>query len=249
MILRRKPPTIEFVTHTSKLAEVYPPVPAGRAAPEWWRNQPPFLKARKYANLRVRQDTTIKSCPGIGDYLSQGYIIPMWADHIITATSDGFEWDVACPPQIEMFRPEVWDHLPRPEGVHSYVLKIAAPWYIRTPKGVSVMLLGPWYHRNPYWTVFPGVMDSDRCPMLNLICMWHVPIGEAVLIKAGTPLFHLIPFRREKLALDIRADEEKFVDMTGTGMGSIDGFRRLSYGAYREDRLREEAKQQVRDQR
>jgi len=236
---RRKVPTVEFVTHSPRITEMFPPVAAGKAMPEWWRSQPPFLKDRKYPNLRVRQDTTIKSCPGISDYMGLGYVLPMWADYIVTAIDGGFTWDAACPPQVDVFQPEIWDHYPRPEGTHAWMLKIIAPWYIRTPKGWSVLLQGPAYHPSPYWTVFPGVLDSDRCPVLNLICMWHAPIGQAVLIKAGTPLFHVIPFRREKLAIDIKGDKEEFDTMTGNGVGAINNWSRLAYGAYREDRLKE----------
>lgn len=232
---RRKRPVIEFVTDNERIREFFPPVPAARLVPDWFRQAK--LTHGEPKTVRRRGDLTIKGCPGVHDYLSLGYIIPMWADHIISAVDGGFSYDVDYPPQhsITSFPPVQWDAVPRREQEHANVLKLALPWELRTPKGWSILLMEPWYHREDRWTVMPGVVDSDILGTLNLVALWHLPVGEQTLIKAGTPLVHVIPFRRDRLDLSVIADKDRFADIVGRGVRATGvSSSRFATGAYRE---------------
>jgi hypothetical protein len=237
MSLRRgKTPVVQFFARGAKLAEMHPIVPAAKAMPQWYREQPSFTKERRFPHLRLRDDVTIKGCPGVGDYLGSGYIIPLWADFIMASNEAGFQWEATTSAEhVAFFKPDTWNHFPRPNGTHEWVLKLISPWRIQTPKGWSILLVQPWYHQNPHWTVFPGIIEADRCPALNLVAMWNAPFGEPVLMKAGTPLLHVIPFRRDKFDYAIHQDHHEFDALNGNGIGAVGGIR-LAPGAYREER-------------
>ena len=36
---------------------------------------------------------TVKRCPAIVDQITEGFIIPMWADFLVQRDMDNFEWD------------------------------------------------------------------------------------------------------------------------------------------------------------
>jgi hypothetical protein len=234
---RRRRGLIEFVPENDLVAESRPPVPAMTAAPDWYRKMTPFVpvEERMHPKLRLRRDVTLKGCPGVGDYLSLGYVLPLWADFVITATETGFGYDSSSTsPPLDQFPPKLWDGFPRQAGDHEFVLKMTAPWRLRTPRGWSVLLLPPWYHHQPQWSLMPGVVDSDRCGVLSPIMVWHLPVGEPALIKAGTPLVHVVPFKRSaRLVLSSNRNDPLYGDLVA--QDQVFG-QRLVPGSYREAR-------------
>lgn len=238
--MRDKRPVIEFITANKHVAEMYPPTPAYRSAPDWWRNTPGFApeNQRRFPHLRLRQDATVKTCPGIGDFLNMGWVLPLWGDFIIEAHEKGFNWQASCKDdEAGSFIPrELGAGFPRRTGDHTHVLKIMTPWQVRAAKGWSLLVLPPIYHTEIRFSVMPGVIESDRLPVLNAIAEWHVPIGHAELLKAGLPLLHLIPFRRcDAPALELTTvTNEEWLASFGPGLGAVEGAR-LAAGAYRED--------------
>jgi hypothetical protein len=236
--MKRRRPSIEFVTTQQHVAEMFPPVPAARCVPEWWKKTPGFVpeEKRSFPHLRLRRDSTIKSCPGIADYLALGYILPLWADVLISARDDGFDYELTCKSnEIAVFAPHtLGPAFPRRPGDHTYVLKVTMPWKLRTPRGWSAMLLPPPYSEETRWSVMPGVVDSDRLPTINFIAEWHMPLGHAELLKAGLPLLHVIPFRRrEHLPLAVKIDQKFWDESYGIGVNAVEGSR-LAPGSYRE---------------
>lgn len=238
MRLRRRA-EIKFITKEPKVAAMFPPVPAIHLAPDWWKKSTVYMPERRFPNLRLRHDLTIKGCPGIGDYLGLGYVIPMWADLLIKATDEGFAWELSDKTEVGRFVPRQWELFPR-HGGHEYALKIEMPWRLHTPRGWSVLALPPWYQRETRWSVLPGVVDSDRLATINFIALWHGPKEQPELIRAGTPLVHVVPFRRSVLPMTVVPSVTAWEEINGWGMDAVDGAR-LAPGAYRETGRREPA--------
>lgn len=235
-VLRRSVPTIEFVTFDAKVCEMFPPVPARQAAPDWFQKMGSAVEERRFPNLRLSGELTAKSCPGIADYLAQGYVIPLWADYLVTATEEGFVCETAyreedhvfnfSSAQMAGFKSKMGD-----DGKH--FLKINVPWFVRTSPGWSVLLLEPWFHQEKRCTVIPGLVESDRLGAMNFTSVWHVPVGEAALLRAGMPILHVVPIRRGRIRGRVVADEKAYDEMKGRGIDAVSAYR-LAPGAYRE---------------
>ena len=85
-------PKIEFFADNENLLE-FGPVPARKALPDWFREMSPAVelppgstkfpfglsKALRLSNINA----TIRRCPGVISYLSEGYLIPLWADFLV----------------------------------------------------------------------------------------------------------------------------------------------------------------------
>jgi len=85
-------PKIEFFADHEGLLE-FPPVPASKALPDWFKKMTPTIelpsgsssfpfgisKALKLSNVNA----TIRRCPGVISYLSEGYLIPLWSDFLV----------------------------------------------------------------------------------------------------------------------------------------------------------------------
>lgn len=238
-MLRQKRPVVEFTTPNPRIAQMFPPVPAGRALPDWWRKTPAFVgpEKRRFPNLRLRRDCTVKSCPGIYDFLNRGWILPLWADLVVGAGENGFKCESAsAATELGSFVPdELGAGFPRRQGDHNYVLKLMTPWQVRASKGWSLLVLPPLYHGEVAWQVMAGIIDSDRLPVLNAIIEWRAPLEQPELLKAGTPLMHLIPFQRQEVPLlEVHPVNPKEWDNSfGPGINGIEGAR-LAAGAYRD---------------
>lgn len=246
MIRRTKKPVVEFTTCHKHVAEMFPPVPASRHMPSWWKGTPAYVpeKYRRFPHLRLREDCTIKSCPGIHDYLAHGWMLPLWADIILGASENGFNYDLALKSdEVGSFSPLMLGNgFPRRAGDHTFVLKLISPWQVHASKGWSLMVLPPLYQEDQPWTVLPGIIDSDRLPVLNVIAEWHSPLGKAELMKAGTPLLHIVPFRRAEVDLKVTAvPRQEWIEAFGPGLDAVEGMR-LAAGAYRENGRKQHAR-------
>lgn len=184
-----------------------PPVPAGRAMPQWLRDTDNhFTKRTKFQvfppELKLRENATVKSCPGIVDYLTGGYVIPLWADYAITFDNGVYRWES---PQddwpLVAHDPGQYEQMPR-EGF-PLVIKFQNPWYIKTPPGYSVRMLPMLYHFDQLWKVLSGVIHTDVFNEAHVNVQFDVRKGQVVLPQ-GMPLCHIVPFHRERYEVDIR---------------------------------------------
>jgi len=174
--------------------------------PDWWHKTP---IRRSSARLLEVDAGNIKNCPGIKDYFAEGYILPMWTDLILYYDSDVDEWGYRV--SDEKFKvsthngSQYLDYVPhKTMGENSYfIFKLASPWKLFTPKGYSSYQLPAFYHFNKDFSAAPGVRDTDMYHQLNLQILIHSDKKE-IFIPRGTPLAQIVPFKRNKMDLNVR---------------------------------------------
>lgn len=250
----KEEPYIKF--HTNKdLLEVIPhPVPAAKAIPEWFRKIKPTIEGADKAD-----SGTIKRCIPVLDAVSQGYIIPLWADlqvkvmeeynfadadgkvvHVETTDKPdallGKETSVTKDLMVSYEKTGeigVWMKFPEVDlgvgnliGQHDWqqvgnacdlkkfklgkvLLKFTNPWNIETPKGWSVKFQNPANNWSNDIQLIEGVVDTDEYyNEVNFPYVWTgSEVGEFI-IPRGTPLVHVIPFKREKTRLEVGVNNE-----------------------------------------
>jgi hypothetical protein len=209
-----EPIPIEFYTakQHAHLLKAAPPVPAAQATPRWYRETDShFRKVTPFQvyppELRLRQNATVKACPGIRDHLSAGFILPLWADVAITFEDGNYRWESPQPDfVIDKHDPEQYAQMPRPG--FPMALKFMSPWFCRTPPGYSIRLLPCFYHFDHLWSAMPGVVNTDSVHVTHVNVLFEPPRGQIVLPQ-GTPLVHIIPFRRERHALGLHVASEQ----------------------------------------
>lgn len=202
-------PRIEFFVQPQHayLLEVAPPVPAGSVLPGWWRDTEPHYQRQTPfqvypSELRLRQNATVRTCPGIRDYLTGGYILPLWSDVAITFDGDTYRWEAARSDfAIESHEPAQYEKMP--SSGFPVAIKFISPWFCRTPPGYSIRMLPCFYFFEQLWQALPGVIHSDTLHATNVNLFFEITKGQIVLPE-GTPLAHVIPYRRERYALDVR---------------------------------------------
>lgn len=177
------------------------PRPAKHFIPQWFKDIP----SNGLDNIKV--------CPGILDYFSQGYIIPMWCDSSILKTDIGWSWKTSDN-KFGWSLHENFQFLDYNKasfnGIDAqFVFKTNCPWRIITPPGWSVLQLPLFYHFNKDWSILPGIIDTDVHHEINQQVLYHGN-GKNVEIKYGEPFVLYIPFKRSnKLKNIIRYKNKK----------------------------------------
>lgn len=218
----KQEPIIKFEPHTgapnlSKLTNIQL---ASDVTPKWLLNQ------RDYENNRDK----FQNCPGMTDLMRAGYIITAWDDIHLKANRQG----VVCKmekrytePMAKMSERVVAGIAPVAEGFPLMVQKIPTPWSITTKKGYSAFVLPATFH-SPFLGdlhVYGGINDYEEFHTVNFI---FAPLKECeVFIPAGTPLLHVIPYKREEV-----------IGATGNNTKQVTDKHRFSFptrvrGAYR----------------
>lgn len=202
-------PKIIFYSGIPVTMETNPPTDTKREFTEVMKKVLPVYGKYKANNF------TIKRCPGVIEYGMTGYIIRAWQDIAITTENDGvtYSWETNTPPskyiskqysdknaldhEINFFDPEMYfNYFPRQNTLKT-TLKINTPWYVELPKGYKLLYAPVWYDNEERFTTIPGILDPEESNSIKIIMYWH-RIGTTEVIKAGTPLVRLIPFKPEK---------------------------------------------------
>lgn len=194
-------PVIKFKCDIPGYEVGQPVVTASSIKPDWMVSQ------SKKANMNNTPQFSV--CPGMHDYYRSGYIIPAWEDfeivvdekfaHINIGTSKHF----ICKPYENMNYSVVDGCAPIDPNIKPHALKLPCPWKVFTKPGYSAFVLPALYH-SPFLQdlfLYPGINDYDKYHTINVM---FSPLREMKLkIYAGTPMLHVIPYKRENITCEV----------------------------------------------
>lgn len=177
-------------------ASVPPPKPAVRYKVDWWENIDAFYKTDNiYKNSS--DHLTIKHCIPFRDSIFAGYIQESWQDIRFDMNDENFEYNFPMQPEIISHR----EISSIPVGSEFYPIEfvVKVPWMPQTPKGWSVLITQPFNRPElPFYSP-TGIIDTDL--LNNSAGVANLPIylrkDAPSVVRAGTPLYQIIPFKRE----------------------------------------------------
>ena len=201
---QKEKPKIHWWTTIEGLDKVVPIVPAKEYLPDWWK------RVERMIVGTTDDKGTVRNCPSFPEYMTQGFVVPLWCDLHVEVKHEGFEWHT--PEKMfsftqhadNQFRDWVPQHV---KDNTSMVLKPACPWRVKTPPGWSVWQLPMYYDFNPIFEVLPGVIWSDRHHEVNQQMLMK-RYGD-FFIKRGTPLAMYVPYERNKYTYDVSGPNEE----------------------------------------
>lgn len=97
-------PKIEFYTDIVGLDEFAPIASAAKHMPKWYKDLPKIHEPQSYRQEGVYQEKilptgnpvewrttgeTVKTCPGLQDIMTTGYIVPFWGSALVEVSEDG----------------------------------------------------------------------------------------------------------------------------------------------------------------
>ena len=188
--------------HTPEMAFITPAVSASKALPEWYK------KASVNIGTEGPWATTFKACMPFFDAMTQGYVIPLWADLYVELkpnTTNGkpepvFTWGENMPrPLIEVHSPQQVAGIPDVEKSKAdTAFKFVNPLVIQTPPGYSSLLVAPLNNAHPYFQMFSAIVATDQYfNSIGFPFTYTGPDDWEGTIPMGTPLMQIIPFKRD----------------------------------------------------
>jgi len=189
--------------------------------PEWWKK----IESTP-GNLR--------KCHGVSDFITKGYTISMWVTTIIRPALDGVNWEcfydvnTASPSNDNnMLKVGYFDY--RQTGKcpiseqrilnEANYIKLVNPWLIKTAPGYSSMLIPTFFTPNKNFTIMPAVINTDYYHHANIVL--NILTDSPFSIPAGTPLMHIIPFKRENSNEMEILDESAHRFLNQRGFGGV----------------------------
>lgn len=177
--------------------------PSKSYIPQWYKD----LKGYNINNFSFGETgfikKTAKSCMPFFDSLSTGYIAELWTDVYCSASEDGlgvnYRWQAGPPPIISRVLDE--NNIPIPSGHYDEQFSWISPYLLSLPKGYSAIITHPFNRYDLPFTTLTGIVDLD-----NMLNTGKIPFfakeGFTGVIESGTPIFQIIPFKRESWKLE-----------------------------------------------
>lgn len=203
-----------IVPEDNRLMEIPPFLPAEKL-PQWWKDLP-------------KQRGSIRRCQGTYDYITNGFIIPLWADVTIRPSIDGKNFDIKLTnldggPPFTVAGFEAWatDGCPiknaRTISTGQFP-KLVSPWRYKTPRGVSLMVLPVLHEPNPNYTIVPGIVHTDFYNQIHVVL--NITTDKEFTIPAGTPIQFMVPItRKNNLKRILWGNESMFRFIINSGLG------------------------------
>lgn len=220
---------IEFTTN-DPLAMAFPPVPAKKMIPEWYKEIPAYNIDENLLNdaqFLVENDIvtgkTVKACMPVQDYLTSGYILRNHSQILITPKIEAKQ-AIHITDETDIVKNFWWKAASEAGdlGYHGYrqcpvkiggvknnYFKFSNPWKIRVPKGYSCLFYQPQFFFEERFQLFPGIVDCDEFDGAVLF-PGIIKTRESFYVNPGDPLMLVFPFKRDDWNMETKlvSDEE-----------------------------------------
>ena len=213
--------TIEFGTFPvygkDGMCQLRPPYQADIRLQEW---KQVLQRAVDAPGSQARPAAAALLQPSFLAAMGSGYVIPAPFDCAVDLRNEDGKISIQhrMPPGIDQDLLEFW--WPFPDGhkgnqiagspweTTEWIVKLKGFWYIKTPPGYSCLFVSPQLFSNENLPLYalPGLIETDVYK--NLISFPMIPkIPFPLTIKAGTPLVHVFPFKRDDWSMVVERYE------------------------------------------
>jgi len=181
--------------------KLFPIKKANKFLPEWYKEQKLGSDALGWMNA--------KNCPAIQDYVSTGFIIPLWGNlkfDIYENEEDNSlrqEWSFSATEVGKGFKIEDWigyqgsnqsDGMEYGKSLDGKTLKLHSPYIFDVPDGYSIYFTDPFYHFRQDIRCLSGIVEVDK---FGEVAFPFEILKRNFYIAAGTPLIHCYVFKKE----------------------------------------------------
>jgi hypothetical protein len=206
------------------------PSPAKMFIPEWYKKAEQFIGGKIAVN-ESGINRGPKLCVPFLDALTSGYVATLWQDIVVSKElgEQNIRWEIApnSPEPAQNRPPTTAPTYPIPAGHSNKHFIWKSPYSFETPEGYSLLVTHPFNRFDLPFTTLTAVIDTDGTMGAGNIPFYLREDFEGVIEK-GTPIFQLIPFKRE----DWKIVEDKSILERANKNLSLTG--RVTRGWYKE---------------
>jgi hypothetical protein len=190
---------------------VPPPKPAKEYFPEWLKKMSAFhTKKPKFNEQTGKPNPTVRMCVPFTDTFSMGYIQETWTDIYIETENNTQKFYFSAGPEIITVRGKLQQMQHSVEYNENHFLW-HPPWAPELPPGYSCIVTHPFNRPELPFHTLTGIIDSDTFnifqPQSNFPFLLNKNFSG--MIKKGTPMYQIIPFKRDEWKSEIKNYNEK----------------------------------------
>jgi len=204
---------IRFIPLSKAIADAIPhPKSSKYFLPKWYRDADTF--ANNKIDRGFQTNATFKRCVPVLDAFTQGYIQELWCDLYVEQV-DGkplITWSSPEQP-LSMRNQEQVKGWAVPPGYSNEQFTWHGPWGLKVPKGYSVLYTHPLNRDDLPLRTLDAIVDSDAFNLSGMV-PFYVQEGFEGVIPAGTPMYQMIPIKRNKWVSKAEKFNETLVNKT-----------------------------------
>lgn len=193
--------TIEWIPSSKEVERLVPmPKPAREYLPSYYKESAPPSKELTFSSPGNVSSATMKACMPLFDAYTHGYIQEAWTDIHFSTSPDGeyvISYNWADGPAIVGHR-ETASGFKVNSGFSHTELFWKEAWIPKLPSGYSILYTSPANRFDLPFRSLDAVIDSDK---YHHEYFGNYPFflekGFNGVIPAGTPLYQLIPIKRD----------------------------------------------------
>jgi hypothetical protein len=205
-----KPKKMKFVRFLEGSKDALAPVEARKVIPGWYKDLAPYragtsndLGQLNPVNDRGGDgsDVSTKLCNPFIDSLTMGYSYLLEGDVHVSLDEHGLpviSWDS----ETHLIDTRPFLDIAIPSDCHPIHFGLKMHWYYETPPGYSVLITHSLNRWDLPFYVGSGVVDSDIWGLPAFIPLF-IKKGFVGTIPRGTPMFQMIPIKRDEWELDV----------------------------------------------
>jgi hypothetical protein len=224
---------IHFIPNVKNLdAYCEPPTLSKNVMPSWYKDAP----SQDYKNPKFDFNgniikNSIKLCMPFMDSITSGYIQKTWTEISIYVNDGGhLSYSYSSQPEILGVRDNV--NIELDDSFYHTEFTWKSHWSFKVPKGYSVLVTHPLNRIDLPFQTLSGIVDSDNFfhnTSFGGSLPFYIKKGFTGIIPVGTPMYQIIPFKRDSWVSGIKEYNER------EQLFQISKLRRKFWGGYKNE--------------
>lgn len=192
----------------------FPPVLGKHVVPDWYKDITKFNKSNSPKDANIYNSGTgidgsaisVKICSPFYDALTSGYFAILSEDIEILINDKGVP-DIKWESDEFLFNRLPMVEIPIPEFHHPIAFTYRMSFGVELPKGYSLLVTQPFNRHDLPFTIPSAIVDADT-KFFPIDIRLFLKRGFEGKIKKGTPIYQMIPFKRESWEMETDYNEK-----------------------------------------
>ena len=214
MELKKKVKFYPFNSTPVKEGKLLAPTPSYQKIPQWFKDLALVWNRNDLKELNPFVDRgadatnlSTKICPPFMDAFTSGYMYVLNEDLTVSLDPEGkplISWEDGA---LLLVDKRIINDLPVPMGCHPIHFGFRTYFYYETPPGYSMLITHPLNRYDLPFLTQSAIIDSDEFG-LPVFTPFFLKKGFTGVIKKGTPIFQMIPIKRDNWEMEVVLDDE-----------------------------------------
>lgn len=173
--------------------------PAKKYLPEWYAKMPLFIGGKYKIGSNGNANLGAKACVPFLDSFMTGYTAELWCDILVTRDEGYAKLQTVGTnqPPFTVRGGEGTFPMPTPIGYEETHFAWINPYMLKLPKGYSCLITHPLNRYELPFQTLSGIVDADQYLLSTGRLPFFIKKDFEGVIEKGTPMYQVIPFKRE----------------------------------------------------